>query len=172
MKFNWLVFLILDGICGSVLLSYLYSILWGTIREGKFKEHNGWIINIICILIPLIFHLCINPFFYYFVDECGIGASGNIGFVRWKFFKGFKNFKKWSEINHIDFVSSPIINSLFIDANTKKGVTIDFRFLTNKKKGIEILLKNLPRDKATLSAEKKFFERWERKLTKEKFKND
>jgi ABC-type Mn2+/Zn2+ transport system permease subunit len=75
MKFNWLVCVILDGICGLVILSYLYSLLFGPIKRGTVNNSSLWIVIIVlCVLIPLLFHLCIKPFWYYYVDEKGIAT--------------------------------------------------------------------------------------------------
>lgn len=168
LKANWLSFLIFDGISISLGTSAIYSLLWGRIKQGAYDSPNVWLIIILSYMAPVIFHFCIVPFCYFFIDEKGLGATGNIGFYKWPFFKGLTYYKEWSNMYEIDYADSPIWNGLFIDSD-KRGFYINFYLLTNKKKAIRILLEKLPRDKATIAAEEKFFLKWENKFHKEEY---
>ena len=172
MKFNWLFFLIVDGICGSLILAHLYSILWGPIKQGKLIEHNEWMVSIICLLVPIFFHVCVRPFSYFLIDKNGIGSQTIIGISNYKLLKIASHYVKWADIKNIDYLNSPIWNGLEFYYHNKKGFRISFLLFTNKKKAIKILLEKLPRNNISPNAMKYFFEKWERKLAKEEIKND
>jgi hypothetical protein len=164
MKFNWLFFLILDGVFGLLGFAYIYSILIGPIKQGNVTNQNAWLIIAISISIPLFAHFIFRPFTYFFIEEKGIGSILNLGFWKVPFFKGIRAaYFEWSEIDFINYVSSPIISGIVIGRNNKSFM-INLNFINNKKKAIGLLLKMLPREKATPDAEELFFKKWEQKL--------
>jgi hypothetical protein len=155
LKFNWLSMLIIDGICGSLILSCFYNEIT---KHLIYK--SDLIIILICFLALVFYHLFFAPFSFFFIDSGGIGSKIAIGLGNKILLNVINQYVKWNNIIKIDYQSGPVWNGLFIYYENK-GFSINFYLFTNKLKAIQILLNKLPRNRMTENAINLFINKWE-----------
>ena len=72
----------------------------------------------------------------------------------------------WSTYTWVDYYDGPLINGLWLNGREYFALWA----YTKPKGAMKLLFEKLPREKATETAERLFFQKWERKFAKEELK--